>query len=73
MEARKAGVEGMVIIGLVVDKVGEPTDVKIISPVGYGLDEKAIESVKTWKFEPARRGAEPVAVYATVEVAFHLH
>ena len=63
----------MVIIGLVVDKVGEPTDVKIISPVGYGLDEKAIESVKTWKFEPARRGAEPVAVYATVEVAFHLH
>jgi TonB family protein len=73
VEARKAGVEGMVIIGLVVDKVGEPTDVKIISPVGYGLDEKAIESVKTWKFEPARRGAEPVAVYATVEVAFHLH
>lgn len=73
VEARKEGVEGMVIIGLVVDKFGQPTDVKIVSPVGYGLDEKAIESIKTWRFEPARKAGEPVSVYATVEVAFHLH
>lgn len=73
VEARKEGVEGMVIISLIVNKFGQPTDVKIVSPVGYGLDEKAMESVKTWKFEPARRGTEPVAVYATVEVAFHLY
>jgi TonB family protein len=72
VEARKEGVEGMVIIGLVVDKFGQPTDVKIVSPVGYGLDENAIKSVRTWKFEPARKGGEPVPVYATVEVAFHL-
>lgn len=72
-EARREHVQGMVIIGLVVDKFGQPTDLKIISPVGYGLDEKAIESVKTWKFEPGRRGGEPVATYATIEVAFHLY
>jgi TonB family protein len=72
-EARKEGVEGMVILSLIVDKFGQPTDVKVVSPVGYGLDEKAIESVKTWKFEPARKGGEPVPVYATIEVAFHLN
>jgi periplasmic protein TonB len=37
------------------------------------LDEKAIESVKTWKFEPGTKDGKPVATYATIEVAFHLY
>jgi protein TonB len=38
-----------------------------------GLDEKAIETVKTWKFDPAMKDGKPVAVQIIVEVAFHLY
>jgi len=72
-EARRERVQGILIISLVVDKLGQPSDIKLISPIGYGLDEKAMDLVKTWKFEPGRRGSEPVATYATIEVAFHLY
>lgn len=72
-EARRERVQGIVIIALVVDKFGQPSDIKLVSPIGYGLDEKAMDSVKTWKFEPGRRGSEPMATYATIEVAFHLY
>ena len=41
--------------------------------VGLGLDEKAIETVKTWKFDPGTKDGKPVATYATIEVAFHLY
>jgi len=71
-EARRERVQGIVVIELVVDKSGRPRDIKLASPIGYGLDEKAMDTVKTWKFEPSRRGGEPVAVYANIEVAFRL-
>jgi len=44
----------------------------IVSPIGYGLDELAVEAVRTWKFEPARKDGQPVSVAINVEVAFHL-
>jgi periplasmic protein TonB len=58
---------------LVVDEKGNPTDIYVINSLGMGLDEKAIEAVKGWKFDPGRRReGEPIKVQIAVEVPFHL-
>jgi TonB family protein len=57
---------------LIVGSDGNPRDIKITHPLGMGLDEKSIEAVRTWRFEPARRDGRPVAVEITVTVSFRL-
>jgi len=47
--------------------------VKVTRSLGLGLDEKAIEAVKQWKFEPAMKDGKPVAVQINVEVSFRLY
>jgi TonB family protein len=71
--ARKARYQGTVTLGLTVDATGTPQNLHIVSPLGLGLDSKAIESVQKWRFEPAKKNGEPVAVEIGVEVAFHLY
>ena len=56
-----------------VDRQGDFTDLCVMQAGGEGLDEKAIESVKNWKFSPATKEGEPVAVRILVEVTFHLY
>lgn len=70
--ARNAGVQGTVVLDLVVSDAGMPTNIAAISPLGFGLDECAIEAVKRWRFKPALRAGKPVAVFATVEMNFRL-
>src|SRR5947209_800498 len=72
-EARKAKFQGTVVLSLIVGADGVPRDIKVARSVGLGLDEKAIETVKTWKFDPGTKDGKPVATYATIEVAFHLY
>jgi periplasmic protein TonB len=72
-EARKAKYQGTCVLGLVVDASGRPTNIRVISALGMGLDEKAIESVRNWKFEPGLKDGHPVAVEIAVEVDFHLY
>jgi TonB family protein len=71
-EARKAKYQGTVVIRLTVRADGSPSDLEVITPLGMGLDEKAVEAVKQWKFRPARRGEDAVAVSALIEVTFRL-
>lgn len=71
-EARTANFQGTVGLSMVVDEEGLPRKVKVVRPLGVGLDEKAIESVQQWRFLPARLNGKPVAVLATVEVNFRL-
>jgi TonB family protein len=71
-EARKAKFQGTVLLSIVVDETGKATEIKVSRPLGLGLDEKAIEAVKKWKFEPGRYNGKAVAVQATVEVSFRL-
>jgi len=71
-QARKAKIEGSCIVGLVVDEKGNPTNLHVIKGLGMGLDEKAIEAVKNWKFEPALKDGKPVPAKIAVEVDFHL-
>jgi len=72
-EARKAKYQGTCVLGLVVDANGHPTGIHVINALGMGLDEKAMESVKNWKFEPGKKDGHDVAVEIAVEVDFHLY
>jgi len=72
-EARKAKYQGTCVLGLVVDANGRPTAIRVLSALGMGLDEKAIESVKNWRFEPGKKDGHDVAVEIAVEVDFHLY
>jgi TonB family protein len=57
---------------LIVGADGRPRDIKVARAIGMGLDEKAIEAVRAWRFEPARKDGQPVAVQINVEVEFRL-
>ena len=72
-EARKAKFQGTCVLWLVVGPDGHPRDIRVARTLGLGLDEKAIEAVKQWKFEPAMKDGKPVAVMINVEVSFRLY
>jgi TonB family protein len=71
-EARKAKYQGTVVLWIVVDASGNVTDCRVVKPLGLGLDEKAVETVKTWKFKAATRNGAAVPVRVMVEVSFRL-
>jgi TonB family protein len=72
-EARKAKYQGTVVLWLIVDATGHPQQIKVARSLGMGLDQKAIEAVRKWKFEPAKKDGTPVAVQINVEVNFRLY
>ncbi len=71
-EARKAKWQGSVLLSLVVGEDGKPAQIKVIRPLGLGLDEKAIEAVSQWLFKPGMLNGKPVKVQAQIEVTFRL-
>lgn len=72
-QARQANYQGTVTIQLIVDAQGNPQDVRVARHLGMGLDEKAIEAVRQYRFRPAVYQGHPVAVQMLVEVDFRLH
>jgi len=71
-EARKAKYQGTVVVAIEVGEDGKPHGIRIVSGLGLGLDEKAIEAVSQWKFRPAMRNGKPVRAPATIQVNFRL-
>jgi periplasmic protein TonB len=71
-EARKAGFQGVVVLLAVIGPDGRPAKLRVARSLGMGLDEKALEAVQHWRFEPARKDGRPVAAQIYVEVDFHL-
>lgn len=71
-EARKAKYQGTVVLAVVVDENGRARDIRVVRPLGLGLDEKAIEAVQKWKFRPGQLNGKPVPVSASIEVNFRL-
>ncbi len=71
-EARKAKFQGTVVLYCEVTERGVCQNVRILRALGLGLDEKAIEAVKKWKFRPGVKDGKPVTVAATIEVNFRL-
>jgi TonB family protein len=68
--ARADHVQGTVVLELAVDEQGRPTGITVISPLGFGLDERAQSAVETWRFAPGVKDGKPVKILATVEVNF---
>jgi TonB family protein len=71
-EARKAKYGGTVMLRIVVAVNGHVSRAEVIRSLGMGLDEKAIEAVNKWTFQPGTKNGSPVPVEATVEVNFRL-
>ena len=71
-EARKAKYQGVVVLTVTVDPAGRVTNPHVLRSLGLGLDEKAIEAVKKWKFKPGYKNGRPVPVSAEIEVSFRL-
>ncbi len=62
---------GIVVLEILVDDKGKVQQPKIIRPVGYGLDEEAVATVRTWSFKPATQDGKPVPMHMAIEVAFN--
>ena len=71
-EARKAKYQGVVVLYVEVDPTGKAVNPRVVRSLGLGLDEKAIEAVRKWKFRPGYKDGKAVTVAATIEVNFRL-
>jgi len=71
-DARKAHLQGVVILRLEVDERGIPRNLAVVRSLGLGLDERAVDAVGQWRFRPAYRDGQPAVVSAFVEVNFRL-
>ena len=70
--ARKARIEGVVIIEAIIDRNGNVTDARALKPLPLGLDLAALDAVKKWKFKPGTLNGQPVPVIYNLTVNFRL-
>jgi TonB family protein len=71
--ARALRLQGTSVLWFVLDENGIPSRIRIVRPLGVGLDDRAVEAVRTWKFNPATLDGHPVPVQVNVEVNFRLY
>jgi TonB family protein len=72
-EARENHFEGRTVLQVVIDTNGLPTQIKVLSPLGMGLEQKAIECLQKWRFKPGLKNGTPVPVTSTIELNFRMH
>ena len=72
-EARRAKYQGVCVLSLIVDAEGKPQNIQVVRALGMGLDEKAIEAAKQYKFKPAYFKGHPVASVINLEVNFRIY
>jgi len=72
-DARRQRIQGVVLVSTLVNEEGNPIDFRVEKSLGYGLDEKALDSVSEYQFRPAMRDGQPVAQRITIEVSFKLY
>jgi TonB family protein len=70
--ARQARYQGTVLLYTEINPEGQPTNIRVQRSLGLGLDEKAIEAVRQWRFKPGMKDGTPVTVAANIEVNFRL-
>jgi len=71
-EARKAKLQGIVELGIEVNASGQVTNIRVLRSLGLGLDERAMDAVRQWKFRPGTVDGKAVTTRAIVEVNFRL-
>jgi TonB family protein len=69
-EAIRVRYQGAVTLRLIVTAHGLPANISMLRAAGLGLDERAIEAVRNWRFTPARRDGRPIATWVVIEVQF---
>jgi TonB family protein len=72
-KAKQAKYQGVSVVQCVVDTHGMPQHVHTVRKLKMGLDEKAIEAVRQYRFKPGTLDGKPVSVAITIEVNFHLY
>ena len=72
-QARRAKYQGACVISLIVDTQGNPKRVRVARHLGMGLDKKAVDAVKQYRFEPAMLHGQPVPVEVHIEVNFRIY
>jgi TonB family protein len=72
-EARRAKYSGSAVLELVVDAQGNPQNVRVVRHLQMGLDEKALEAVRQYRFTPATLEGKPVPVWAHIVVNFKIY
>jgi protein TonB len=70
--ARRARVQGFVILQATIDRTGRVTDVEVVKPLPFGLDASAVQAVRQWRFTPATLQGRPVPVYFRLTVHFRV-
>jgi TonB family protein len=70
--SRKAKVQGVVVVSMIVTKEGRTRDVTVTRSLSKNLDQQAIKAILQWRFDPATKDGTPVAVKIVVETSFHL-
>ena len=71
--ARKAKINGSVIVAVAINEEGGVDDVKIVRSLGYGLDQNAMAAARQGKFTPATKDGKPVPVQLNMEMTFKLY
>jgi len=71
-QARKAKYQGTVLLSAIVQRDGTIREIKVVQPLGLGLDEKAIEAARQWRFRPGLKSGQAVDVQVLFEVTFRL-
>jgi bla regulator protein BlaR1 len=72
-KARQAKYQGVCVVALIVDEEGNPQRVQIVRHLGMGLDKKAVEAVRQYRFKPAMLRGKPVPVQVNIEVNFRIY
>ena len=71
-QANRAGVQGTVVLAVRVDESGKVAESTVLSPIGFGLEDRARQCVAQWRFQPALENGRAVSAWTTVEVNFRL-
>ena len=71
-QARRKKISGTVVLSIVVTPEGTVRDAKVVTSLDKGLDQQAVNTVSSWKFEPATKDGKPVAVRIAVETTFRI-
>ena len=70
--ARRARIQGVVIVQAIIDKSGVVTNVRVLKGLRMGLSEEAVKAIQRWRFRPATLNGKPVDVYYNLTVNFRL-
>ncbi len=70
--ARRASIEGTVVLSIVINEAGDVVAAKVLSGLGYGLDEAALNAIRKYRFRPATKGGEPVTTELKFSYTFQL-